>query len=482
MANASPTRDEDLCFLAATEQRNLIRRRALSARELLDAHLARIERVNPAVNAIVTLVPDRAHGAATDADERQARGEALGPLHGLPIAYKDLTMTAGIRSTMGTSLLANHVPAEDDLIVERLRATGAITIGKTNTPEFGAGSQTFNEVFGVTRNPYDPTKTCGGSSGGAAVALATGMIPIADGSDMGGSLRNPAGFCNVVGFRTSPGRVPVHPARQAWSPLAVLGPMARTVEDAALLLSAMAGPDSRSPISLADSGSEFAAPLARDFRDVRVAWSTDLGGLPFDPRVLTATATARPVFEQLGCHVVDAEPDLEDADACFKTLRAFSFLAGLSGVGAEAESQMKDTVRGELDAARRLDATGLARAEMQHSQLYQRMREFLTEYEFLVAPVSQVPPFDAETPYPTEVGGVRTDTYIDWMKSCYFITVTGHPAISVPCGFTDDGLPVGLQIIGRHQDDWGVLQLAYAFEQATRVGARRPALRLPSQD
>lgn len=465
---------DELCFLPATEQAALIRSGALSARELLAAHLERIAAIDPAVNAIVTLTPERAHEEAAAADERLARGEPLGPLHGLPIAFKDMVMTAGVRSTMGSTLLADHVPTEDDLIVERLREAGAITIGKTNTPEFGAGSQTFNEVFGATRNPYDPSKTCGGSSGGAAVALATGMLPIADGSDMGGSLRNPASFCNVVGFRPSPGRVPTHPARHAWSPLVVLGPMARTVGDVALLLSAMAGPDDRSPISLSDPGATFARDLSRDFSGTPIAWSRDLGGLPFDPEVLRETAKAAPVLESLGCRVVETEPDLREADDAFKVLRAFSFLTGLGGVPEAAEPALKETIRGELARARALSPIDLIRAEAQHTQIYHRMREFLTEHEFLIAPVSQVPPFDVEVPYPTEIAGVAMESYIDWMKSCYLLTVTGHPCASVPCGFTDAGLPVGLQIVGRHHDDFGVLQLAHAFESAQPVGQKRP--------
>src|SRR5881396_1643254 len=257
-----------VCFMSAVDMARLIRTKKLSAREALAAHLNQIERVNPKVNAIVTLVPEMAADAATKADEMQARGEKLGALHGLPVAHKDLLETRGIRTTFGSPLYKDNVPTEDDIVVDRMRRAGAITIGKTNTPEFGAGSQTFNEVFGSTLNPYDRSKTCGGSSGGAAVALATGMLPIADGTDMGGSLRNPASFCNVVGFRPSPGRVPTWPAATAWSTLSVDGPMGRSVADVALMLSALAGPDARSPIALADPGSLFAAPLDRTFTDV----------------------------------------------------------------------------------------------------------------------------------------------------------------------------------------------------------------------
>ena len=250
--------DSQICFWPAVDLVRRIREKEISAREIMEAHLSQIEQLNPELNAIVTLHPDRALEGAKAADERQARGEALGPLHGLPIAHKDLVTTRGIRTTFGSRLFSNYVPTEDDLIVERLKAAGTVTIGKTNTPEFGAGSQTYNEVFGATRNPYDTSKTCGGSSGGAAMALAAGMLPIADGSDMGGSLRNPGNFCNVVGLRPSAGRVPVYPTQLAWSQLSVLGPMARTVRDTALLLSAIAGPDPRSPIAIAEPGDRFA--------------------------------------------------------------------------------------------------------------------------------------------------------------------------------------------------------------------------------
>ena len=313
----------ELCFLPATELARRIRARELSAHEVMAAHLAQIERVNPKVNAIITLLPpEQLLAQAAAADAALARGEAFGPLHGLPIAHKDLTLTQGIRTTYGSPLFKDFIPKQDDLIVERLKGAGAITIGKTNTPEFGAGSQTFNPVFGATLNPYDLTKTCGGSSGGAAVALACGMQPLADGSDMGGSLRNPANFCNVVGFRTAPGRVPAYPKLTAWAPWSVQGPMARTVEDVALMLSVIAGPDPRSPIAIREPGSIFARPLERDFSGVRIAWSRDLGMLPVDPRVTAVIDSRRAVFADLGCIVGEGEPDFRDADEIFKVWRA----------------------------------------------------------------------------------------------------------------------------------------------------------------
>lgn len=468
--------DSNLCFATATELARLIREKKVSCCEVMDAHLAQIDRVNDKVNAIVTLVADTARSEAKQADEAISRGEPLGPLHGLPIAHKDLVVTKGIRTTYGSPIYADHVPEEDALIVERLRRAGAITIGKTNTPEFGAGSQTFNEVFGATLNPYDLTKTCGGSSGGAAVALACGMAPIADGSDLGGSLRNPANFCNIVGFRTSPGRVPVWPNDVAWSPLAVQGPMARTVGDTALMLSAIAGPDPRSPISIAESGERFRQPLERSLRDVRIAWSRDLGGLPVDPAVTSVLDSRRAVFEDLGCRVEDAEPDLDDADDVFKVWRAWLMELKFGDLIKTHRDQMKDTVIWNIEEGVKLTGPEIGRAECKRTQIYHRVQEFMDVYEFLVLPVSQVPPYDVKQPYVNEINGTAMATYIDWMKSCYYVTVTGLPAISVPAGFTEGGLPVGLQIVGRHQHELEVLQLAHAFEQATGVWKTKPSV------
>ena len=466
----------ETCFLTAVEMTRRMRSGELSARQVMAAHLEQIERVNPKVNAIVTLLPDRAMDGAIAADEALARGEEVGPLHGLPIAHKDLVTTKGVRTTFGSPIFSDFVPDEDDLIVERFRDAGAIMIGKTNTPEFGAGSQTFNEVFGATLNPYDLTKTCGGSSGGAAVALACGLLPIADGSDMGGSLRNPASFCNVVGFRTSPGRVPMWPREIGWFPISVSGPMARTVADAALMLSATAGPDLRSPIAIREPGSVFAQPLDRDFRGTRIAWCGNLGDFPVDPRVTAAVDGGRVSFEDLGCAIDDEHPDFRDADEAFRVWRAWAFEARFGPMMKAHRDRFKDTIIWNVEQGAQLTGPQIARVEQKRTQLYHRVRRFMETYEFLVLPVTQVPPFDVTCPYITEIDGVALDTYIEWMKSCYYITVTGLPAISVPCGFTPEGLPVGLQIVGRHEDDFGVLQIAHAFEQATGVGRRRPAI------
>ena len=462
--------------MTAVELVHHIRTKSLSVREVMEAHLAQIERVNPKVNAIVTLVADQAMEGAIAADEAIASGDVVGPLHGLPIAHKDLVPTKGIRTTFGSPIYKDFVPDHDGLIVERLKKAGAITIGKTNTPEFGAGSQTYNEVFGETLNPYDTTKTCGGSSGGAAVSLACGMQPIADGSDMGGSLRNPANFCNVVGFRTSPGRVPVWPAIVGWFPISVQGPMARTVKDAALMLSAIAGPDPRSPISINEPGNIFARSLERDFSGVHIAWSRDFGGIPVDPQVTQVIDAQRDVFNALGCVIVDDEPDFSDADEVFKVWRAWRFELAYGELLATHRDEMKETVIWNIEEGKQLRGSQIGRAAIKRTELYHRIREFMERVEFLILPVNQVPPFDVSQRYVTEINGVEMETYIDWMKSCYYISVTGLPAISVPCGFTSEGLPVGIQIVGRQHDDLGVLQLAHAFEQASGFWKQRPAV------
>ncbi|MBU2055657.1 MAG: amidase [Proteobacteria bacterium] len=475
----------DIVFLPARKLARLIRTRKLSAAEVMSAHIAQIERLNPKVNAIVTFLPEQALETAKRFDARLARtkgagadGPVSGPLAGLPIAYKDMIQTKGIRTTFGSPIYADHVPDDDHVLVERLAAAGAITLGKTNTPEFAAGSQTFNKVFGATLNPYDLEKTCGGSSGGAAVAVACGMLPFADGSDLGGSLRNPGNFCNVVGFRPTPGRVPYYPAVDAWASLSVIGPIARSVGDAAFFFSAMAGPDLRSPISITEPGKRFARSLARDFKKVRIAWSKNLGGLPVEGRVTKVLEAQRKVFVSLGCIVEEAEPDLSGADEAFHVLRAVGFVQKYAELLREHRNQIKETVIWNIEEGLKLDGPRIARAMALRSSIYQRMRSFMERYDYLLLPVNQVAPFPVTQAYVDTINGVKLGSYIDWMKTCYTITVTSHPAISVPAGFTEDkpGLPVGLQIVGRYRDDFGVLQLAYAFEQETQIARRRPPI------
>jgi amidase len=475
-APAAEAADNSICFLSAVEMARLIRAKKISARELLAAHLKQIERVNPKVNAIVTLVPEMADADAAKADEMQAHNEKLGPLHGLPVAHKDLLETRGIRTTFGSPLFKDYVPMEDDIVVERMRHAGAIIIGKTNTPEFGAGSQTFNKVFGATHNPYDLTKTCGGSSGGAAVSLACGFAPVVSGSDTGGSLRNPAAFCNVAGFRPSIGRVPNPKAAFAWSTLSTSGCLGRSFADLAHSLSTIAGPDPRAPLSINDPGEIFARPLDRSFKGVRIAWFKDLGGVPFDPRVRAVVDAHRKTFESLGCIVEPAEPDFAPAEISFRILRA---LTSANAYGARLHDHpdvFKDTLKGEIEEGLRLTGMDVARAETAHAQLWRGFQAFLEKYEYFILPTTQLPPFDVDTPYPTEIAGVKFTSYIDWMKSCWYISATGNPAASVPAGFTPEGLPVGIQIVGRNKEDFSVLQMAHAFEQATGFSKHRPGI------
>ena len=465
----------ELCAKTAVELRNLIDEKEISAVELLDAHLDQIALTNPALNAIVTLVPDHAQQMAVKIDHQIAKGEKPGLLAGLPMAHKDLVQTKAIRTTFGSRLFEDFVPKENALVVQRLIDAGGITVGKTNVPEWGAGSQTFNDVFGETKNPFDLTRTCGGSSGGAAVALAARMLPLADGSDMGGSLRNPASFCNVVGFRTSPGRVPVYPVRDGWSNLSVLGPMARTVADCALMLAAITGPDDRNPISLPDSAELFLQTLESNQKGTRVAFSPDFGGqLPVEPAVQHVITQGMKVFSDLGCKVNENCPDFSGADEVFKTLRAWTF-ASQHGEGVRLHPEYyKETIIWNVEAGLKLSATDVSAANNLRTDIYQRVNNFFQDYDFLVLPVSQVTPFPLSDEYVTSINGTRMETYIDWMKSCYYITVTGLPAISIPCGFTPEGLPVGIQIIGKRLQDLAVLRVAYAFEQATETWKTQP--------
>jgi amidase len=467
----------DLCFMSARAVRELIRTRRLSACELMAAHLERINRVNPTINAIVAkLDDDQCLALADDADRRMARGETPGPLHGMPIAFKDLQAAVGFPCTMGSPIFKDFMPAEDTVLVSRLRQAGALAIGKTNVPEFGFGSHTYNRVYGTTLNPYDVTKSAGGSSGGAGAALAAGLLPIADGSDLGGSLRNPGNFNNVVGFRPTVGLVPTAPTLLPLVGFTVNGPLARSVPDVAFLLSVMAGPDMRDPACYPSDPSVFCAGLGRDFSGVRVAWCPDLGGLPLDRRVRSVLEAQRKTFADLGCVVEEAHPDLREADQVFLDMRAWIVATALAPLFPSFREHMKPETIWQIEAGIRLSSVDVARAMVQHGALMERMRQFQETYEFTVCAVNQVPPFDASIDWPKEIDGVKMENYVAWMKSAYWITTTFRPAISVPAGFTVDGLPVGIQIVGRYRDDLGVLQIANAFEQATGFGRRRPAI------
>jgi amidase len=465
----------ELCYLSASELATLIGTRELSAREVMAAHLEQIARLNPRINAIVAKLDDDACLALAEAaDRRAASGAALPPLHGLPIAFKDLQPAVGFPHTRGSLIYKDAMPAEDSILVERLRNAGALPIGKTNVPEFGMGSHTYNKVYGTTLNPYDLTKSAGGSSGGAGAALATGMLPIADGSDHGGSLRNPGNFNNIVGMRPTVGLVPTMPTTFPLLGFSVNGPLARTVGDIALLLSVMAGPDPRDAGCDPSDPSVFRGPLERSFHGTRVAWCPDLGGLPLDARVRAVLDSQRRTFEDLGCIVEDAQPDLRDADDVFLTIRAFRTAATYGPLLDRFRDQLKPEAIGEIEAGRALTSAAVADAMVRHAQLLERMRRFEATYEFTLCAVNQVPPFDATLDWPKEIDGVAMEHYVAWMKSAYWISATFRPAISVPAGFTPEGLPVGIQIVGRHRDDFGLLQFAHAFEQATRIGDRRP--------
>ncbi|MFY0408549.1 amidase [Solicola sp. PLA-1-18] len=451
--------------------------REISARELLDLHLERIDEVNGRVNAIVSLDPERARAEAAERDEETARGVSRGPLHGLPFAFKDTHAVGGWRTTYGSTLMADHVPERDELIVERVRAAGAVTIGKTNVPEFAAGSHTFNKIFGTTLNPYDLTRSAGGSSGGAGAALASGMVPLAEGSDMGGSLRNPASFDNVVGLRPSLGRVPEWPAANGWETTSVGGPMARSVDDLSLLLSVIAGPDPRAPLALGDPGATFAAPVEGSLQGVRVAFSADLGGaFEVDEQVAAIVAAQRDVMAGAGAVVTEAHPDLSLAEDTFRTLRAWRFQAMFGARLAERPDAFKASLADNIRAGEHLTGADVARAYEQRTSLGQTMRRFFADHDVLALPVSQVPPFSADEEYPSHINGREQATYLDWMRSAYFVTVTGCPAISVPAGFTAEGWPVGIQLVARHGGEAALLSVAHAFEQLTGHGRVRPTL------
>lgn len=462
---------DELVELTAVEQRRLVGAREVSAVELLDAHLARIDAVNPAVNAVISMDADIGRARARAVDEALARGDDPGPLAGLVTAHKDLTETADFPTTYGSPIFAGYRPDADSLVVARMRAAGAVAVGKTNTPELGAGSHTFNPVHGTTYNPWNVSRSAGGSSGGAAAALACRMVAIADGSDMGGSLRNPAAWNNVVGFRPTPRVVPKVGPGNAWLPLAVEGPMGRTVADVALLLSVVGAPEPRDPLS---RPVDVPALLTPPPRPLRVAWSRDLGGLPVEAAQLDVLAGTRRLIEDLGWAVVERDPDLRGADECFRVLRAWSFATGsLAGLG-DRMAEVKATIQDEYRRGQALSPGAIAAAYDRLGELGRRAYDFFDDVDVLVAPVTQVAPFPTEQEYPTSVAGQQLTNYIDWMASCWMVTVMGCPAMSLPAGFDADGLPVGVQLIGRPGADVDLLRTAAALEAVVDLSSRRP--------
>lgn len=451
-----------------------IRQRQVSCREVMQDYLAHIERFNPRVNALVSLQP--AELLLTEADQRDAelaRGEYSGWMHGLPHAVKDLSLTRGIRTTFGSPLYRDHVPERDGIMVERLKAAGAIIIGKSNTPEFGLGSQTYNPLFGATGCAYDPSRTAGGSSGGAAAALAMRLVPVADGSDMMGSLRNPAAFNNIIGFRPSQGRVPFDDAADLFlDQLGYEGPMGRNTRDVALLLSVQAGGDSRAPLSISEGGQDFVGALQRDFRGARLGWLGDFDGyLPMERGVLDLCRAAFKDFQALGCTIDEAQPDYPMARLwdTWRTLRHWQVASSLGGFHADSAKRelLKPEAIWEVENGLRLSAMDVSRASAARTDWYRAISRLFERYDYLLLPSAQVFPFEKQAHWPQEIAGRTMDTYHRWMEVVIPGTLSGCPVANVPVGFDSRGLPMGLQIIGPHQADLAVLQLAHAYEQAS---------------
>jgi amidase len=474
----------DIVMLDAVALSSAIHIRQLSCVEVMTAYLDHIERLNPMVNAIVAL-EDRGVLIlqATERDAQLARGESMGPLHGFPHAVKDLQHVKGIRSTQGSPIFKDFIPSDDSLMVERLRRAGAIIIGKTNAPEFGLGSHTYNQVYGITRNAYDQTRSAGGSSGGAAVSLALRMAPVADGSDYGGSLRNPAGWNNVVGFRTSIGRVP-NDARDVWLPsISVTGPMARSIRDLSLLLSVQAGYDARAPLSMEENGASFLGSLEASFKGKRIAWAGDFKGhTPYEPGVLDVCKGALKVFESLGCTVDEAQPNYP-LDAVW---RAVLRIRGWQQGGAifalysdpAKRALLKPEAIYEIELGLKQSAYDITAASVVRSEWYQAMRRMFETYDFFIVPTAQLFPFDAEIHWPEEIAGQKMETYHERMKAVLLVSMSGCPALAVPAGFGGDrNLPMGIQIIAPNHRELDCLRLGYAYTSAVNwTNARLPAL------
>jgi amidase len=463
----------DIVMMDAGALAGAIRARKVSCVEVMNAYLDHIDLINPKVNAIVAL-QDHAGliAQACERDQHLARGEPAGPLHGFPHAVKDLAPVKGIRFTMGSPILTDNVAAADSVMVARLRKAGAIFIGKTNTPEFGLGSNTYNPVYGITRNAYDQSRSAGGSSGGAAVALALRMLPLADGTDYAGSLRNPAGWNNVLGFRTSLGRVPADGRDPFMLTMGVIGPMARSVPDLALLLSVQAGYDARVPLSIAGDGAAFRAPPARDFKGTRIAWTGDYGGcIPYEAGVLDLCKSALKTFEAMGCIVEEAMPEfsMEALWRAFLPLRAWQTTGPLLAHYRDPARRalLKDSAIFEVESALKLTALDITAASAVRAEWYQATRKFFETYDFFIVPTAQVFPYDANIDWPKEIAGVKMGTYIEWQKGVIPTTMAANPALAVPVGFNAAGLPMGIQIAGPNRGEMALLQLAHAYDQAT---------------
>lgn len=467
----------ELTTLSARALAEAIRTRRVSSEEVVGAHLARIDEINPSVNAIVSYRPDEALVEARERDRELARGMLRGPLHGVPIAVKDLMDVAGIRTTHGSRIYADYIAQTDSVISGRLRAAGVVFVGKTNTPEFGVGSHTFNDVFGVTRNPYDLTRSAGGSSGGAAAAVTSGMLPLADGSDLGGSIRNPASFGNLVGLRPTAGRVASARPGNAWDPGSVLGALTRDVSDTGLFHSVVSGPERRAPLSIEEDPALFLSIAPRSFRGTRIAYSPDLGGLPLDPDVRPATEAAARLAADLGAEVVEVDVDLSEADLVFETFRSLEFLDGHGDEAAHHPELVKQTLKDDIAWASGFDAALITRAAGARTRLFRRFQALFDEFDLVLAPCVQVLPFPVEWEYPTEIDGVAMDRYYAWQRSCSRITATAMPALAMPMTFSPGGLPIGVQFVGPYRGDRLLLEYGLTWESAVAdTMSRRPAL------
>ena len=460
------------CDLSAVEARSRIGSRTLSARDLLESCIARIEVVDHAVNAMVVRDFDGARHAALAADDMVARGNALGPLHGLPLGVKDLDDVAGLRTTFGSTLFRDNVAAVDCGIVAAVRAAGAIVVGKTNTPEFGAGANTRNAVFGATGNAFDPSRSAAGSSGGSAVALACGMVPLATGSDTGGSLRNPAAFNGVVGFRPSPGIVPNGRSTIGWSALPVLGPMGRTVADVQLLLSVMANGSQTDPLMV-----RLPAAPPIDLASIRAAITPDFGFAPTERHIEDVFHEKVGLFRHLFATTEDAHPDCSGTDAVFEVLRRVLFLAGHWHKVQDTPDQVGPNVHRDVADGLRYSALDVAQAEAHQMVLYRRWQDFFTRYDVIVSPAICISPRPWTELFPAEIDGKPTRSYFHWLALSYAVTVVGHPAVCLPVGRDRAGLPFGVQIVGRRGGDTEVLAVAAGLERALATDPRtaRPA-------
>tara|TARA_R110002110_G_scaffold376568_2_gene586894 strand:- start:409423 stop:410847 length:1425 start_codon:yes stop_codon:yes gene_type:complete len=462
----------DLITLSARDAVGKLQRGDVSPRELIDAAADRIAAVDPAVNAVPTLCLEMAYEAAENITPPDEPGP--GWLAGLPILIKDLSDVAGVRTTYGSPIFADHVPETDDLMVARLKRNGAIIMGKTNTPEFGAGANTFNEVFGKTRNPWNTDMTCGGSSGGAAVALATGMTWLATGSDLGGSLRTPASFCSVVGMRPTPGRVAMGPGSDPFQTLSVNGPMGRDVADMALLLDAEVGVDPSYPMSMPAPETSFLSAALSPKLPGRVGFSPDLGIGPVDTEVADICRAATEKLSAAGAMVEDSCPDFTGALDIFQVLRAALFVTGRQTLLENHREALKPEMIWNIEKGMKLTAGGIGRAQVARAQLCERVTKWFENYDVLACPVAIVPPFDVDIRYVERVGDHAFDNYVDWLYIVAAITLTGRPAISVPCGFTSSGLPVGLQLVGQPRGEAGLLSMASAAEEIFGLSGQLP--------